>query len=122
MLSNPGRAFKLDDLFQISAWQHTLKWQPFHEGVDIYRLHESGTEGSTAALLRFHPGGRVPLHVHQGFEYILMLAGSQKDEVSQAMAGALIVNPPGTTHSVVSVDGCIVLAIYEKPVKFLDPQ
>ena len=41
--------------------------------------------------------------------------------VSFATAGTLIINPPGTQHSVVSEAGCIVLAIYEKPVKFLAP-
>lgn len=31
----------------------------------------------------------------------------------------LIINPPGTSHGILSESGCIVLAIYEKPVKFL---
>ena len=50
-----------------------------------------------------------------------MLAGSQVDENSRADAGTLIVNPPHTRHSVFSETGCIVLAIYEKPVAFLNP-
>jgi hypothetical protein len=29
-----------------------------------------------------------------------------------------MINAPGTRHSVVGEAGCIVLAIYEKPVKF----
>ena len=29
-----------------------------------------------------------------------------------------MINAPGTRHSIVSEAGCIVLAIYEKPVKF----
>lgn len=29
-----------------------------------------------------------------------------------------MINPPGTRHSIVSEAGCVVLAIYEKPVKF----
>jgi len=119
MATHPEPVLKLNDLFQISGWQHKLKWQPFCPGVDIYRLYENGPSGPTAALLRFHPGGRVPLHEHMGYEHIFMLAGEQVDEVSQAAAGALIVNPPGTSHSIVSETGCIVLAIYEKPVKFL---
>ena len=119
MANHPEPVLKLNDRFQISGWQHKLKWQPFCAGVDIYRLYENGPSGPTAALLRFHPGGRVPLHEHVGYEHIFMLAGEQVDEVSKAEAGALIVNPPGTSHSIVSETGCIVLAIYEKPVKFL---
>ncbi len=121
MADNPERVLKLKDLFQISGWQQKLKWQPFSEGVDIYRLYENGPDGPTAALLRFHPGGRVPLHEHTGYEHIFMLAGEQVDEVSKAETGALIINPPGTSHSIMSENGCIVLAIYEKPVKFLNP-
>jgi hypothetical protein len=30
-----------------------------------------------------------------------------------------VINPPGTRHKVSSDDGCIVLAIYEKPVRFV---
>jgi len=121
MANNPERVLKLKDLFQISGWQQKLKWQPFCEGVDIYRLYDSGSDGPMAALLRFHPGGRVPFHEHTGYEHIFMLTGEQVDEVSKAETGALIINPPGTSHSVISENGCIVLAIYEKPVKFLEP-
>ena len=121
MINQPERVLKLKDLFQISGWQQKLKWQPFFPGVDIYRLYENGPAGPTAALLRFHPGGRVPLHEHMGYEHIFMLAGEQVDEVSKTETGALIINPPGTSHSILSENGCIVLAIYEKPVKFLPP-
>jgi len=113
------RVLKLNDLFQISGWQQKLVWKPFQPGVDIYRLYGDSDSGPSAALLRFHPGGRVALHEHTGYEHIFMLSGSQVDENSQAETGMLIINPPGTSHSILSETGCIVLAIYEKPVKFL---
>jgi len=75
--------------------------------------------GPTAALLRFRKAGKVPLHEHPGYEHIIVLAGSQRDQNSAAAAGTLIVNPPGTSHSVVGEAGCIVLAIYGAPVQFL---
>lgn len=113
------KVLKLADLFQISGWQHKLRWEPFQEGVEIYRLYGDGVSGPTAALLRFKPGGRVALHEHTGYEHIFVLSGSQVDENSVAETGSLIINPPGTSHSILSSNGCIVLAIYEKPVKFL---
>jgi anti-sigma factor ChrR (cupin superfamily) len=119
MANNSDRVLKLNDLFQISGWHHKIHWQSFCDGVEIYRLYENGTDGPTAALLRFSPGGRVPLHEHTGFEHIFVLAGTQVDENSKAETGSLIINPPGTSHSILSENGCIVLAIYEKPVKFL---
>ncbi len=119
MAIDSNRVLKLKDLFQVSGWQQKLPWQPFQPGVDIYRLYENGPEGPNAALLRFQPGGRVPLHEHTGYEHIFVLSGSQVDENSEATTGSLIINPPGTSHSILSENGCIVLAIYEKPVKFL---
>ena len=110
---------KINDLLQISGWHQKVDWKPFQPGVDIHRLYGDGRSGPTAALLRFHPGGHIPLHEHLGYEHILVLSGSQVDENSRADTGMLIINPPGTSHSILSETGCIVLAIYERPVRFL---
>ena len=64
------------------------------------------------------PSGRT--HEHIGYEHVLILAGSQRDHSGVFKAGSFVINSPGTRHAVVSDDGCIVLAIYEKPVRFLD--
>jgi len=119
MADNLEAVLKLKDLFQVSGWQHRVPWRPFKPLVDIYRLYGDGESGPTAALLRFQPGGRVALHEHTGYEHILVLAGAQVDENTRADTGTLIINPPGTSHSILSENGGIVLAIYEKPVKFL---
>ena len=121
MANDSNRVLKLNDLFQISGWQQKLPWKPFQEGVEIYLLYGDAETGPTAALLRFKAGGRVPLHEHTGFEHIFVLAGSQVDENSRAEAGSLIINPPGSSHSILSENGCIALAIYEKPIRFLNP-
>jgi quercetin dioxygenase-like cupin family protein len=120
MANDLQQILKLQDLFRISDWQHKLHWKPFYPGVDIYRLYGDGETGPTAALLRFRAGGRVPAHEHSGYEHIFVLTGSQVDENSRADSGMLIINPPGTSHSILSETGCIVLAIYENPVKILD--
>jgi len=118
MLNQADSVLKLTDLFHVSGWQHRIPWKPFKPSVEIYRLYGDGVTGPTAVLLRFQPGGRVALHEHIGYEHIIVLAGSQVDENSRTEAGTLIINPPGTSHSVLSETGCIVLAIYEQPVKF----
>ncbi len=111
----------LRDLFSVADWAPRLSWRPFLRGVDIHSLYLRES-GARAALLRFQPGARVPLHEHVGFEHILVLSGSQIDENSRADQGTLVINPPGTVHSVLSEQGCVVLAIYEKPVRFLEAQ
>jgi anti-sigma factor ChrR (cupin superfamily) len=107
-------------LFTIESWQDDLPWRPFQPGVEIHRLYGDGIVGATAALLRFQPGGIIPLHEHGGYEHILILAGSQRDSRGTAEAGALLINPPGTRHAVTSDCGCLALAIYERPVRFLE--
>ena len=118
-MSERADVLTLLDLFKIDDWQDQLVWLPFRPGVDIFRLYGDGVTGPTAALLRFGAGASIPAHEHTGYEHIIVLSGSQVDENSRADAGSLIVNPPRTRHSVFSESGCIVLAIYERPVRFL---
>ena len=114
----PYPRIEIADLFRVATHPEEIPWQPFEDGVDIHRLYGDGITGPTAALIRFQKDGVVPLHTHTGYEHIIVLAGTQRDQNGTATAGRLIINPPGTRHSVVSEAGCIVLAIYEKPVQF----
>jgi anti-sigma factor ChrR (cupin superfamily) len=78
--------------------------------------------GASAALLRYQPGARVPLHEHQGYEHVLVLSGEQRDERGRYPQGSFMVNAPGTRHRVISEDGCLVLVVWERPVKFIQDQ
>jgi anti-sigma factor ChrR (cupin superfamily) len=111
---------ELREVFDIVKHADDLPWQYFHDGVDIHRIYGDGVTGPTAALVRYRRAARVPMHLHAGWEHILVLAGSQTDQNGTIGPGTLRIHPPGTYHSVVSEAGCIVLAIYEKPVKFLE--
>jgi anti-sigma factor ChrR (cupin superfamily) len=118
---DPAPAFsrlELANLFHIAERQHEMPWQPFKDGTEIYRLYGDAANGPAAALIRFTKAGKIPFHSHSGYEHILVLAGVQRDQNSDAPSGTLIINPPGSEHSVVADAGCIVLAIYEKPVEF----
>jgi anti-sigma factor ChrR (cupin superfamily) len=90
------------------------------KGVEIFRLYGDGITGPTAALLRYSEAGEVPTHEHSGYEHIFVLYGSQADENGVFNAGTVVINAPGTRHKVRSGAGCIVLAIYEKAVRFLE--
>jgi anti-sigma factor ChrR (cupin superfamily) len=111
--------FELNDVFHFADHQNEIAWEPYKKGVDIFRLYGDGITGPTAALVRYRERAEVPMHEHKGYEHILILAGSQRDENGTFEAGTLVINPPGTRHKVSSDDGCIVLAIYEKPVRFV---
>ena len=109
-------------LVDISAIQQRLAeyaWEPLSPGVELSRIYQDEVGNIKIALLRYVPGARVPEHLHTGMEYIHILAGSQQDERGVYQAGTLLVSLPGSRHSVVSPEGCVVLAIWESPVQFV---
>ncbi len=114
----PG-TIELTKLFQIVENQDAYTWEKFRDHVDIHRLYGNGESGPTAALLRYNQTTAIPLHVHEGYEHILVLCGTQEDEEGMIHEGTLRVHSPGTTHRGTGFAGCIVLAIYEKAVRFL---
>lgn len=95
----------------------THGFEPFRPGVEIRPLYRT-LNGPAAAVLRYRPGASVPSHTHGGYEHILVLEGEQSDERGRYSAGTLIVNPPGSSHTVTSEAGCVVLVIWEKQVVF----
>ncbi|HEY2572737.1 MAG TPA: cupin domain-containing protein [Verrucomicrobiaceae bacterium] len=109
---------EIRDLLEVEQNQNRFDWKPFREGVDIHRIYGDGLAGPSAALIRFRKAARIPWHCHEGYEHILVLAGSQRDQNGRIVAGALRVHAPGSSHWVDGEEGCVVLAIYEKPVRF----
>ncbi len=71
--------------------------------------------------MRYQRGAEVPLHAHDGHELIAVLSGAQEDERGRYPAGSLVVNPPGSKHSVRAEAGCVVLVVWERPVVFDAP-
>lgn len=108
--------FLIRDLSE-GGWRQ-LQFGPFREGVTMCRLY-GGEDGPSAAVLKYEPGARVPLHVHTGFEHLFVLDGSQTDDQGHYPKGTLAVNPPGSAHRVWSEEGCVVLLIWERPVRIL---
>jgi anti-sigma factor ChrR (cupin superfamily) len=106
------------DLDAVVRDPSALSWKPLRPGVDIHMLYESGPDGPSSALLRYEPGASVPRHVHAGYEHIVVLSGEQRDERGSYSRGAFVVNPPGSAHTVQSPKGCLVLIVWERPVRF----
>lgn len=101
----------------LSGGWRDLAFQPFREGVDIFPI----CSGEPAvALLRYAPGAGVPRHRHAGLETLMVLDGAQSDERGRYVAGTFVVNPEGSSHSVWSDIGCVVLIQWARPVQFID--
>jgi anti-sigma factor ChrR (cupin superfamily) len=106
----------IQNLFLLSG-QSSIQWESFRSGIEICRLHQEAG-GSSSALLRYTAGASLGRHIHVGYEHILILAGSQVDDSGEHHIGTLLIHPPGSSHAIVSPNGCIVLAIWEKGVRF----
>ena len=114
-MADPGTAPQHLPNMLSEAWR-SMAFEPFREGVEICWIRRADPG---VALLRYAPGARVPKHLHTGLETILVLDGSQSDERGTYRAGAVVLNPEGTSHSVWSDEGCVVLIEWERPVQFL---
>lgn len=112
-------AHVLIDIGSIPQRLEEFAWEPLGPGVELSPLYQDASGNTKLALLRYAPGARVPEHLHTGMEYIQILAGSQQDERGVYHAGTLLVNLPGSRHSVASPEGCVVLAVWELPVQFV---
>jgi anti-sigma factor ChrR (cupin superfamily) len=97
-----------------------LSFAPFRPGIEAAWIYGEASEGASAAVLRYAPGARIPLHRHDGYEHILVLEGSQGDERGSYSAGSLVINEPGSEHSVSTESGCLVLVIWERRVHFVN--
>jgi anti-sigma factor ChrR (cupin superfamily) len=100
-----------------AAQDPARQWGPLREGVEVSWLYQV-EGGLSSAFLRFAPGARLPRHRHTGHEHIFILHGSQRDENGLHRPGAMLLHPPETRHTVSSETGCLVLAIWERPVVF----
>ena len=110
-------SFSIRDLFAQPFDASRFAWEPFRPGVEMCPLYGGAPDAPAAALLRYAPHASVPRHVHRGYEHILILSGAQQDERGRYEAGTLLVSEPGTSHKVSSEQGCVVLAIWERPVE-----
>lgn len=78
-------------------------------GVDRVMLDRIGGEVARAtSLVRYAPGSRFPAHVHGGGEEFLVLEGVFSDEKGDYPAGTYVRNPPGSSHSPHTDEGCTI--------------
>lgn len=103
-----------------------LEFLPYQKGlrekVSIHVLFDETKDnprGADMAFLRYEKDAYVPGHVHMGFETVLVLQGDYIENGITYSPGQLIVRSPGTSHSMASKNGCLILASRYVPVKQL---
>ncbi len=78
-------------------------------GVERRMLDRIGGEVARATtIVRYAPGSRFSAHVHDGGEEFIVLDGVFQDEHGDFPAGSYIRNPPTSSHTPGSDEGCII--------------
>jgi len=98
-----------------------LPWiKSVYDGIDIKILFKDESRGLMTALFRWQPGSRLPMHEHTDIEQSFVLEGSLCDDQGECRAGQFAWRPAGSTHEAFSPDGCLILATFQKPNRFLE--
>jgi len=98
-----------------------VPWEPTeYLGVETKLLYAEAS-GRRTMLVRMAPGSRLPDHRHVGVEQSFVLEGTLVDEDGACTAGNFVWRQPGSVHTAWTPDGCVVLAVFERPNEFLSP-
>ena len=97
---------------------NNINWKSVYKGFKEFTLPFEDKD--TVKLIKMEPGTSVPLHSHNGKEYILVLEGSFCDEYGEYKKGDMQINNQMIKHNPISNDkqGCVCLTITENDVVF----
>ena len=98
---------------------NNLNWKTIYKGFKEFNIPLN--DNDSIKLIKMEPGTSVPLHSHNGKEYILVLDGSFCDEYGEYKKGDMQINDQKIKHNPTACnsDGCVCLSITENDVIFL---
>ena len=105
----PSRNFNLSEI----AWTEALP------GVRQKAIWQDKETRRRAALVRFDPGAKLPLHKHVGDELIFVIEGSNADESGEVLTGNMNFRPNGCTHTVSTKNGATIFALVTGGVEMM---
>jgi len=114
--SNPTKSS--NPLLSIFDNLEDLNWKTAFKGFKEYSLPVN--DNDSLKIIKMEPGTSVPLHSHNGKEFILVIDGSFKDEYGEYSKGDMQVNDQQIKHNPTACEtnGCICLTITENDVVF----
>ena len=95
-----------------------IDWKTLYKGFKEFNIPVN--DNDSVKLIKMDPGTSVPLHSHNGKEYILVLNGSFCDEYGEYNKGDMQINDQQIKHNPTASDsdGCVCLSITENDVVF----
>ena len=96
----------------------SINWKSVYKGFKEFSIPVN--DNDSVKLIKMEPGTSVPLHSHNGKEYILVLDGSFCDEYGEYKKGDMQINDQKIKHNPIACnkDGCMCLSITENDVVF----
>ena len=110
--------FNSNPLSNIVGDLSDINWKSVYKGFKEFNIPVN--DNDSVKLIKMDPGTSVPLHSHNGKEFILVLDGSFCDEYGEYNTGDMQINDQKIKHNPVACnkDGCICLSITENDVVF----
>ena len=95
-----------------------INWKTIYKGFKEFKIPVN--DNDSVKLIKMDPGTSVPLHSHNGKEYILVLDGSFCDEYGEYSKGDMQINDQKIKHNPTACNsnGCVCLSITENDVVF----
>ena len=86
---------------------NNIDWKTVYKGFKEFKI--SLNDNDSVKLIKMDPGTSVPLHSHNGKEYILVLDGSFCDEYGEYNKGDMQINDQQIKHNPTASqsDGCV---------------
>lgn len=101
-----------------------IPWQPTRRpGLSLFTLYQEPSSNDAVVLIRMEPGTGYPRHRHVGEERVLVLHGGYRDESGTYPPGTWVVNPAGSIHTPVALDGaepCVLLATALRGIEIVE--
>jgi putative transcriptional regulator len=97
---------------------NSVDWKTIYKGFKEFQIPVN--DNDSVKLIKMDPGTSVPLHSHNGKEYILVLDGSFCDEYGEYNKGDMQINDQQIKHNPTACNssGCVCLSITENEVVF----
>ncbi|MDC0342860.1 cupin domain-containing protein [Alphaproteobacteria bacterium] len=95
-----------------------INWKSVYKGFKEFSIPVNDKD--SVKLIKMDPGTSVPLHSHNGKEYILVIDGSFCDEYGNYNKGDMQINDQQIKHNPTACEneGCVCLSITENDVVF----
>jgi putative transcriptional regulator len=95
-----------------------VNWKTIYKGFKEFNIPVNDSD--SVKLIKMDPGTSVPIHSHNGKEYILVLDGSFCDEYGEYNKGDMQINDQKIKHNPTACksNGCVCLSITENDVVF----